>query len=419
MKIIGNINLEGDKSISHRALILASMCRGKSVINNLPSSRDILSTINCLRETGISIIVKNNQAIVIGGTFMVPSKKLNCDNSGTSMRLLAGLYSSIQLPVTLYGDSSLSQRPMERIIEPLSQMGITIVSNKGKAPIQLIKFNLQPLNYEVSLASAQVKSCLILASINIPKKSIIKQNIKTRDHLELMIDSISKDIIEVDDNKIIINGIDRNSLNKFDIDIPGDTSSASYLIGLAVMLDESKLIINNLLLNPLRTGFIDTLILMGADIKLDSIKNIKNERIGRLTIRGGAKLHPCFIAKDKISSMIDEIPLLSLICAYVEGESRIDGLQELQYKESDRLEGVLGILKDMGVDVKKEKEFSLIIKGKNKLYNTNNLKNTKDHRLAMMISCAQILSKDRVIFDDCINISFPKFKELINEVLID
>ena len=135
MKIIGNINLEGDKSISHRALILASMCRGKSVINNLPSSRDILSTINCLRETGISIIVKNNQAIVIGGTFTAPSKKLNCDNSGTSMRLLAGLYSSIQLPVTLYGDSSLSQRPMERIIEPLSQMGITIVSNKGKSPI--------------------------------------------------------------------------------------------------------------------------------------------------------------------------------------------------------------------------------------------------------------------------------------------
>ena len=419
MKIIGNINLEGDKSISHRALILASMCRGKSVINNLPSSRDILSTINCLRETGISIIVKNNQAIVIGGTFTAPSKKLNCDNSGTSMRLLAGLYSSIQLPVTLYGDSSLSQRPMERIIEPLSQMGITIVSNKGKAPIQLVKFNLQPLNYEVSLASAQVKSCLILASINIPKKSIIKQNIKTRDHLELMIDSISKDIIEVDDNKVIINGTGRNSLNNFDIDIPGDTSSASYLIGLAVMLDKSKLIINNLLLNPLRTGFIDTLILMGADIKLDSIKNSKNERIGRLTVQGGAKLHPCFITKDKISSMIDEIPLLSLICAYVEGESRIDGLQELQYKESDRLEGVLGILMDMGVEVKKEKEFSLIIKGKKKLYNTNNLKNTQDHRLAMIISCTQILSEDKVVFDDCINISFPKFKELINEVLID
>ena len=138
-----------------------------------------------------------------------------------------------------------------------------------------------------------------------------------------------------------------------------------------------------------------------------------------MTVQGGAKLHPCFITKDKISSMIDEIPLLSLICAYVEGESCIDGLQELRYKESDRLEGVLSILMDMGVDVKKEKEFSFIIKGKNKLYNTNNLKNTKDHRLAMIISCAQILSEDKVVFDDCINISFPKFKELINEVLID
>ena len=419
MKILGNINLEGDKSISHRALILASMCKGESIITNLPSSKDILSTIACLRETGISILVENNQAIVKGGTFSIPSKKLNCNNSGTSMRLLAGLYSSIQLPVTLCGDSSLSQRPMKRIIEPLSQMGVTIVSNKGKAPIELARFNLQPLNYRVLLASAQVKSCLILASINMPEKSVIKQNIKTRDHLELMIDSVSKDLIEVDNNKITINGINSSSLKNFDINIPGDISSASYLIGLAVMLDGSKLVINNLLLNPLRTGFIDTLILMGADIKLDNIKNIRNERVGRLTVIGGARLRPCFIEKDKISSMIDEIPLLSLICAHIEGESVIDGLQELQYKESDRLIGTLSILTAMGVDVKKEKEFSLIINGKNKLYNTNNLNNAKDHRLAMIIVCAQIISKGQVIFDNCINISFPKFKELVDRILID
>ena len=418
MKIIGNISLEGDKSISHRALILASMCQGESVIKNLPSSEDILSTINCLKATGIKIRINDGCATVNGQTFHSPSIDLNCGNSGTSMRLLAGLYSSIQLSVTLCGDTSLSQRPMNRIIDPLSKMGVTIESNMDTSPIKLVNFNLKPLNYEILVASAQVKSCLILASLNLPGKSIIKQDTPTRDHLELMIDSISRDIIERDNNKIIIHGTDKELFNKFSIDIPGDTSSASYLIAIAVLLDESKLIINNLLLNPLRTGFIDTLISMGANIKIDNIKIINNEKVGRAIISGGGKLSPCSISKDKIPSMIDEIPLLGLICSYVEGESVIHGIEELQYKESNRLLGMHNILLDMGVNIRIEKSSSVIIKGKNKLYNTNNLKNLKDHRLAMIISCAQVLSGEEVFFDGCINVSFPKFKKLLNEVLI-
>ena len=174
-KLKGTVKLKGDKSISHRALILASMCRGKSVIKNLVLSEDILSTINCLRATGINIRINDGCATVDGQTFHPSSIDLNCGNSGTSMRLLAGLYSSIQLPVTLCGDSSLSQRPMNRIIDPLSKMGITIESNMDKAPIKLVDFNLKPLNYEILVASAQVKSCLILASLHLPGKSIIKQ----------------------------------------------------------------------------------------------------------------------------------------------------------------------------------------------------------------------------------------------------
>ena len=343
MKIIGNISLEGDKSISHRALILASMCQGESVIKNLPSSEDILSTINCLKATGIKIRINDGCATVHGQTFHSPSIDLNCGNSGTSMRLLVGLYSSIQLSVTLCGDTSLSQRPMSRIIDPLSKMGVTIESNMDRSPIKLVNFNLKPLNYEILVASAQVKSCLILAALNLPGKSIIKQDTPTRDHLELMIDSISRDIIERDNNKIIIHGTDKELFNKFSIDIPGDTSSASYLIAIAVLLDESKLIINNLLLNPLRTGFIDTLISMGANITIDNIKIINNEKVGRAIISGGSKLSPCSISKDKIPSMIDEIPLLGLICSYVEGESVIHGIEELQYKESNRLLGMHNI----------------------------------------------------------------------------
>ena len=419
MKIIGNISLEGDKSISHRALILASMCRGKSVIKNLVLSEDILSTINCLRATGINIRINNGCATVDGQTFHSSSIDLNCGNSGTSMRLLAGLYSSIQLPITLCGDSSLSQRPMDRIIDPLSKMGVTIESNMKTAPIQLIDFNLKPLNYEILVASAQVKSCLILASLHLPGKSVIKQDTPTRDHLELMIDGISGDIIEKDNNRVIIHGTDKELFNKFSIDIPGDVSSASYLIALAVLLDKSKLIINDLLLNPLRTGFIDTLISMGANIKIDNIKIINNEKVGRVIVSGGSRLSPCSVSKDDIPSMIDEIPLLGLVCSYVEGESIISGIEELQYKESDRLLGMYNILLDMGVNIQIEENCSISIKGKNILYNTNKLRNLKDHRLAMMISCAQILSGDRVVFDDCINISFPKFNKLLNEVLVD
>jgi len=419
MKIIGNISLDGDKSISHRALILASMCKGKSVIKNLSSSEDVLSTVNCLRETGIDIILNNNHAVVHGDTFSLPSRELNCFNSGTSMRLLAGLYSSMQLPVTLCGDSSLSKRPMDRIIEPLSKMGVKIKSNDNKAPIKLIDFNLESISHKILVASAQVKSCLILASMNLVERSIIEQDIPTRDHLELMMNSLSDNVIEKNDNRITVHGIKKDHLRGFDINIPGDISSASYLIALSVLLDGSMLVINNLLLNPLRTGLIDALISMGADIKIDKIETIKNEKVGRITVKGGTKLSPCTILKNEVPNMIDEIPIFSLICSYVEGESVIHGLEELQYKESDRLSGIYNILEQMGVNVDIKEGYSLTIKGKNKLYNTNNLKNLDDHRLAMMISCAQIIAGEDVSFDDCINVSFPKFKELLNSVLVD
>ena len=418
MKIIGEISLEGDKSIAHRALILASICNGESVINNLPLSDDILSTVNCLSQTGISINLDDNCATVNGNTFRVPSSSLNCNNSGTTMRLLAGLYSSIQLPVTLCGDSSLSKRPMDRIIEPLSKMGVKIKSNNSKAPIKLIDFNLKSISHKVLVASAQVKSCLILASMNLDEESIIEQNTPTRDHLELMINSLSNNAIEKNHNRITLHSIKGNHLKGFDINIPGDISSASYLIALSVLLDGSILVINNLLLNPLRTGLIDTLISMGSDIKIDKIKTIKNEKVGRLTVKGGAKLSPCTILKDKVPGMIDEIPILSLICSYVEGNSIICGLEELQYKESNRLLGIYSILKQMGVNIDIKEDCSLTIKGKNKLYNTNNLKNLGDHRLAMMISCAQIIAGEDASFDDCINISFPKFKKLLHSVLV-
>ena len=418
MKILGQINLEGDKSISHRALILASLCRGESIIKNLSSSDDVLSTISCLGQTGINIEFNNHCAVINGDTFREPVSNLNCNNSGTSMRLLAGLYSSIKLPVTLEGDDSLSKRPMRRILDPLRDMGVILDSNMNQAPIKLIDFNLKPINHKILVPSAQVKSCLILSSINLPSKVVIQQDVQTRDHLELMINSLFGDIIETRGKEIIVDGSEKN-IKKFNMTIPGDISSASYLIALAILLKNSKLVINDILLNPLRLGFVNTLISMGANIKVDNINTINNEQVGRITVKGNKKLSPCNITDDSISSMIDEIPILALVCSYIDGESIISGLDELRYKESDRLIGIYNILKTMGVSVNINNNSSLAIKRGKNLYNTNNLDNLNDHRLAMVISCAQIVQGKKIDFDDCIKVSFPNFKELVETILVN
>jgi 3-phosphoshikimate 1-carboxyvinyltransferase len=334
------------------------------------------------------------------------------------MRLLAGLLSYKKIPCTLVGDKSLSSRPMKRIINPLTKMGNQIISENGCAPITLGHFLNQSLDeFEIPIPSAQVKSCLILAALGCERKTKIIEKIKTRDHLELMLSAIDSGIIEYDNKDIIVHPIKEKPLQKFDIELPGDASSASYLVAAAVILDDSRLVINDLLLNPQRMGFINTLVEMGANIEIDREETRFNERIGRLTINGGRDLRPIYINKDKIPSMIDEIPILSLICAYVEGESVISGVEELRYKESDRLKGIYDILEAMGVKATLHNEDQIRIKGKNKLYNTNKLPDSNDHRLAMMISIAQIVSGNSVSSPDCINVSFPNFKNLIKEIL--
>jgi len=418
MKISGNIFLKGDKSLAHRAIMLASISKGESRIKNIPNSEDIMSTVNVIRECGINIKVTSNEIEIIGDTFKNPKMDLDCKNSGTSMRLLAGLLSYKRIPCTLVGDKSLSSRPMKRIINPLIKMGNQIISENGCAPITLESFSNQSLDeIEMSIPSAQVKSCLILAALGCDSKTKIIEKIKTRDHLELMLSAINSGIIKYDDKDIIVHPIKKESLQGFDIDLPGDVSSASYLVAAAVLLDDSRLVINDLLLNPQRMGFIDTLVEMGANIKIDQEETRFNERIGRVTINGGRDLRPIDINKNKIPSMIDEIPILSLICAYIEGESVISGLDELRYKESDRLKGMCDILKAMGVRAVLNNNNQIRIKGKNKLYNTNKLPDLNDHRLAMMISIAQIVSGNSFNSPDCINVSFPDFKNLLQEIL--
>ena len=420
MRISGNIYLKGDKSLAHRSIMLASISHGESVIKNIPNSEDIINTIEAMKVCGIDIQSSSNSIRVKGNTFRIPKMDIDCGNSGTTMRLLAGLLSYKKIPCILAGDKSLLNRPMDRITEPLNKMGVQATSINGCGPIRLEKFLNTSLNQiQISIPSAQVKSALILAALGCENKIKIIEKVKTRDHLELMLSKINSKIIEYGNGEIIVSPYQDKLLEGFNIQLPGDISSASYLIAAAVIIDGSKLVINDLLLNSHRTGFIESLIEMGANIKIDNEEIRFNEKVGRLTVKGDRKLRPININQAKIPSMIDEIPILSLVCAYVEGESVISGLEELKYKESNRLKGIFEILTSMGVEVLSGNKSQIIIRGAKKLYNTNNLNNLNDHRLAMMISVAQIISKNNIDYPNCINVSFPDFKYLINQIMED
>ena len=419
MKLIGNITFKGDKSITHRAIMLASICNGESIITNVPDSEDINSTISALRSCGINIRRDNYQLTILGNTFKTPKKEINCGNSGTTMRLLSGLLSFKKIKCTLIGDSSLSRRPMDRIVVPMNKLGIKASSNDGYPPIKLINFEDTKLdNITIDLPSAQVKSCIIFSLLGTKKRVRIKEKFQTRNHLELMIESLFKELLTVNKGYIDINPINSKKMNGFNLEIPGDISSASYFIVAASIIDKSRLVISNLLLNKSRIGIINSLIKMGANIEISYDQNIHslNESIGTVIIKGVKTLKAVNISPDHIPSMIDEIPILSLACAYAKGQSTISGLDELKYKESNRLNGIYNILSSMGVDVKLNKN-SIMINGSNKLYNTNKINNYNDHRLAMMISIAQMKESNLIEYPECINISFPDFKNILDKVI--
>ena len=419
MKLIGNITFKGDKSISHRAIMLASICNGESIISNVPDSQDINSTISALRNCGISIKKDNYQLTIVGNTFKTPKKEINCQNSGTTMRLLSGLLSFKKIKCSLIGDSSLSKRPMDRIVIPMNELGVKATSNEGYPPIKLIDFKDTKRDIiTIGLPSAQVKSCIIFSLLGTRKKIKIYEKFKTRNHLELMIESLFKGLITVNEEYIEINPINSQKMNGFNIEIPGDVSSASFFIVAASLISKSRLVISNLLLNKSRIGIIDTLKKMGANIEISYDKNTHalNEPTGTVIINGVKTLKAVNVSPDHIPAMIDEIPILSLACAYAEGESVISGLNELKYKESNRLDGIYNILSTMGVDVKVDKD-SIRINGLNKLYNTNKLNNYNDHRLAMMISIAQMKENNLINYPECINVSFPDFKDILDKVI--
>ena len=412
--IRNDIVLPGDKSISHRALMFAALAEGTSVINNLSTGEDVKSTQKCLIDCGVQIKKNNSSVSVIGGKLRKPDKVLNCRNSGTTLRLMMGLLASRGLSAKFEGDTSLSNRPMKRVIEPLTQMGAKFISNNGYLPISMKVSDINSIKYEMPIASAQVKSSILISGLNAFGKTVVVEKIKTRDHTEIMLNALGADIVN-NSNQISINKL-KSNFKAFNITIPGDPSSAAFFAALAALIPNSILKIKNLLANPTRIGFFSILEKMGVNIEWQNLRNSFGEKIGDVNIVS-QPLSGININKEDIPSIIDEIPIIAILAAYADSPTIISGAEELRVKESDRINAICLNLNNMGCNIIEKKD-GFIINPDNKLHNTS-ISSYGDHRIAMAFTIAGYLTSAYNEIDDnnCINISFPEFHSVLNKIV--
>jgi len=413
--ISGTVIVPGDKSISHRAIIFSMLCKGRTKIYNLLESEDVKRTIEVSQSLGSNIIT-NNQFIDIKGPgidgISEPKSVLDFGNSGTSLRLFMGILSSQTFTTTLTGDNSLLKRPMERVASPLRLMGANISTNNGKAPVTISPplGTFHGIDYKLDIPSAQIKSAIILASLFCRNKTILHTNTTTRDHTENMLKlfnypmSKSKNSIEVNPGILESPKI---------IKVPGDFSSASFFIVAALLSEDSRIIIKNVGLNPTRTGLINILRLMGADIQVN-ITNKNYEATGDVIV-SSSKLMGIKVPNELISLAIDELPLIFLAAAVASGETIIRNAEELRFKESDRIKSMVDLLKNLSIEVN-EYQDGLEIKGGN--ISGGIINSFGDHRIAMTALVASSIAKEKIEVENCenINTSFPSFITLMNSI---
>ncbi|MDG1268623.1 MAG: 3-phosphoshikimate 1-carboxyvinyltransferase [Candidatus Marinimicrobia bacterium] len=414
MIINSTISLPGDKSISHRSIMLASIASGISHITNLNDGKDLHSTIKAMQSCGALIKQEKDTIIVTGSSLANPKKPIDCGNSGTTSRLLTGLLSSQHLSFSLIGDESLSKRPMNRVIKPLKEMGCIIKSNDGLLPLHIDaskRFN--GIDYKMPIASAQVKSAIILAGLGANNASHVKELKHSRDHSEIMLESMGANII-VDGENITVNPLS-SKLKSFNMDIPADPSSAAFFIALAALLKGSDLTVKNILLNPTRTGFIDVLGKMGVQGLVSNPTINNGESCGDIQFIG-SNIKSCDVPAHMIPSIIDEIPILAVIAAFAKGRTVFHQVEELRFKESDRLDAIIQNLQSFGINAFEEKN-NLIVDG-GKPTKMAKILSFDDHRIAMaFIILSLVAYKDFDIDNtDCIDISLPGFFEILEEI---
>lgn len=421
----GEVTVPGDKSISHRAAMLASVASGRSELSNFSSSLDCLSTLTCLESLGVEIHKNKDRLSIAGkgfGHFRPPAEPLFCNNSGTTMRLLCGLLAGSPFEVTLDGDASLRSRPMERVLAPLSQMGLKIVKN-GPPPFVIAGGILSGIEYVLPVASAQVKSAILLAGLQAEGKTTVVEKIATRDHTERML-SAMKAPIEINapsfdpstlegrlakeqkERKISVTRT--KLLTPLNMKIPGDLSSAAFLVAAAVLVPKSKITIREVGLNPTRTAFLNVLKRMGAEVNWKVEEERAGEPVGTITARH-SELRGVKVAGELIPNLIDELPLLACLAATAEGTTVIRDAGELRKKESDRIAAVSANLRKIGAKVG-ELEDGWAIEGSSELAGTA-IESFGDHRIAMAFSVLGLAASGETLVSqpECVEVSFPFF----------
>ncbi|MFC7391577.1 3-phosphoshikimate 1-carboxyvinyltransferase [Scopulibacillus cellulosilyticus] len=418
-KIQGKIKVPGDKSISHRAVLLGAIAEGETTVDGFLMGDDCLHTMKCMRQLGVRIEKSGESLIIIGNGIdglSEPVDVLDVGNSGTAMRLMIGLLAARPFYSVLVGDASIHQRPMDRVVLPLKQMGADIYgrSNNRLAPITVNGSKLHGTEYHSPVSSAQVKSAILLAGLQTEGTTVVREPELSRDHTERMIRAFGGSVL-TEGTVHTITGPQK--LTGTHIKVPGDISSAAFFIAAALITPDSHLIIEDVGINPTRTGILDILNSMGADISLENQRIVNDEPVSDLVVRSSS-LQGTEIGGDVIPRLIDEIPILALIATQAEGQTVIKDAAELKVKETNRIVTVVSQLRKLGADIE-ETEDGMIINGQpGKPLKGGDVNSFGDHRIGMMLAIASQVANEPINVErtDSIAVSFPTFNELLESV---
>ena len=417
----GAVQLPGDKSISHRYAMLAGIAEGASRLENYSTGADCASTLACMRALGVkwSRMEGPSNTIEIhgsGGSLTVPTGPLDCGNSGSTMRMLSGIVAGQPFTSEMVGDDSLSRRPMERVIRPLSSMGAKIASRDGKPPLKITGGMLKAFDYQMPVASAQVKSCVLLAGLFAKGETRVEEPLRTRDHTEVALRAFGVELNRKAagaGSEVRIRG--GQSLRALDARIPGDLSSAAFFLCAAALFPGSQLTITHLLMNPTRARLLDVLMQMGLRISVTQMEEVHGELVGSLQIEG-ASLHGTTIAGADAAALIDEIPVLAAIAPFTERGMDLRDARELRVKESDRIAALAANLRRMGAEVE-EREDGLRIPGAQTLHGAE-IDSCGDHRIAMAFAVAALRAQGETLIRgaESAAISYPAFFHTLEEL---
>lgn len=409
-KINCSLSVQGDKSISHRAIIIGSLASGVTTITNFLEAEDTQNTMKTYRELGVQIEKKGALYLVHGrgkATFREPAKMLYVGNSGTSIRLSLGVLASQPFTCSITGDAQIVKRPMKRVIEPLTKMGGRFDSNNGYAPVTIHGSQLHGIKYTMPMASAQVKSAIMLAALRADSKTEITEPVKSRDHTERMLRYFGADI-RIKKNKITVTP--GAVLKGRPVFVPGDISSAAYFMIAGCMVKNAKVTVKDVGLNPSRTGIIEMLRKMGAKIKIKNLRDRNGEPVGDILCTT-SNLKGTTIKGAMIPKLIDEIPVIAVAAAWAKGKTVIKDAGELRFKETDRIKTVIKNLKRIGVKVNELEDGMEIFGGNRTPFKYADIDSFGDHRIAMAFSVAALAADNGLLIKDidCVNTSFPQF----------